>query len=146
MSSIIFAKDYYETAYSSGSASENPWILNASANTARRAMAFQFNDATHITTVALRTESGVEPVIYKVEGVKFGRDVDHKEDTLWSGTLSAVGDVTLEHSINDYDEINVKWHCNNTSGVYTKYIKILVDDIDYTKAGQFCDSTQIIWF
>ena len=144
MSSTIFAKDYYETAYSSGSASENPWLLNASANTARRAMAFQFNDATHITTVALRTESGIEPVIYKVEGVKFGRDVDHKEDTLWSGTLSAVGDVTLEHSINDYDEINVKWHCNNTSGVYTKYIKILVDDIDYTKTGQFCDSTQII--
>lgn len=144
MSSIIFAKDYYQRAIDSGSSSSNPWLLNASSNGARRAMTFQFDDATHITTVALRTESNIEPVLYKVEGIKFGRDVDHKEDTLWSGTLSAVGDVTLEHSINDYDEINVKWHCNNASGVYTKYIKILVDDIDYTKVGQFCDSTQII--
>lgn len=141
-SSIIFAKDYYQRSVNAGDST--PWVLNASSNSARRTIVFQFDDATHITTIAIRTESGVEPVLYKVEGVKFGRDVDHKEDTLWSGTLSAVGDVTLEHSINDYDEINVKWHCNNTSGIYTKYIKILVDDIDYTKVGQFCDSTQII--
>ena len=142
MSSIIFAKDYYQRSINAGDST--PWGLNASTDSVRRTIVFQFDDATHITTIAIRTESGNEPVLYKVEGVKFGRDVDHKEDTLWSGTLSAVGDVTLEHSINDYDEINVKWHCNNTSGVYTRYIKILVDDIDYTKAGQFCDSAQII--
>ena len=71
MSFIVFKNDIYDTAYDAGQPADNPFFINASSDTARRCLAFQFTDSTHIRTVAIRTEPGLEPVLYKVVGLHF---------------------------------------------------------------------------
>lgn len=71
MSMMVYSFDFYDVAISQGQPTTNPFLLNGSLNSARRSLAFQFPDSTHITTVALRTEAYVEPILYKVVGLKF---------------------------------------------------------------------------
>lgn len=71
MSMMVFKSDFYDVAINQGQPTTNPFMLNGSSNSARRSMAFQFSDDTHITTAAIRTEAYVEPILEKVVGLKF---------------------------------------------------------------------------
>ena len=71
VSMLVGKTDFYDTAISQGSPATNPFLLNGSTHTARRAMVFQFTDATHITTASIRTEAYVEPILEKVVGIKY---------------------------------------------------------------------------
>lgn len=76
-STFIPKTDFYDRPIDHGVAGTNPFFLNASFGGNRRQLAFQFDDATHITTVALRTEAGIEPILYKIIGISFGGDGGH---------------------------------------------------------------------
>ena len=70
ISRLILKKEYYTAGFN------NYGQMDCSVTNAyQRAIFYTFPDNTHISTYALRSESGVEPVLHKVYGLKFAASV-----------------------------------------------------------------------
>lgn len=71
---MIYKSDFYRRAIGESGDLQIRWAysINASIPTGRRSLAFGFADSTHIYTASRNTETGVEPMLYKVYGLNFG--------------------------------------------------------------------------
>ena len=71
---LILKKDYYDAATQSG---YEDWVFlnNGSVGNAYRRLIMSFTDSTHIKTITGTRESGNEPILYKVYGLKFSSTI-----------------------------------------------------------------------
>lgn len=71
---LIPKSDYYKRAIGESGDTAIRWAfdIDISVPTGRRTLAFGFYDSTHIYTASRNSESGVEPMLYKVYGMNFG--------------------------------------------------------------------------
>lgn len=77
-SHLILKPDYYLPFTST---LDNPFELNGGNKDSNRRLWFSFPTSTSIQTIANRSESNEEPILYKVYGLKFGTSATHNYST-----------------------------------------------------------------
>lgn len=75
VSRIIFKSEYYSTGFDGW----GNWD-GTSDNSVTRAIGYTFTDDTHVKSIGCRSESGQEPVLYKIYGLKFENKLINRSD------------------------------------------------------------------
>ena len=91
------------------------------------------------------TKIQIENTIYNVLGGGGSGGAGYKEVSLWSGSVTATGDIALSDSISLFDYVIVRWSTHKTNtAYYNRELLILVSDIDFNMPAslfaQFADA------
>lgn len=72
---ILFKPEFYKKGFD-----DIGYFDGAPLGNQRRMVYFTFTDSTHITTLSSRTESDVEPILYRIYGLKFENKLINRSD------------------------------------------------------------------
>lgn len=86
---ILFKPEFYIAGFDDNGYYDGPCMDNGNRN-----IYYTFLDSTHVKTLATRTESGNEPVLYKVYGLKFKSSIDIFNPQIYSEEERVVGTWT----------------------------------------------------